>query len=253
MHSKEARPWPSALDHSKGIRSASVVHRALGRVLQERVPVPTSQRRRTATGRTRTQQGLSRPSQYEPRHANCRVCESCGDSAPLDGLASRGVFPSAGGFHLGTQWPDKPATRRKQMRECLSGRVVDVRSDVCWVYRIVKLVTRRRRTHQHLAERVAGVQVDVRWVHFVGEPATQHEEQRGELAGRLTDARVTLPGFTTSKDMQLDEKGCARILLNAWSMLTVMPSWFTTSVCSQLEAVGCTRTLLGAVPIPKVR
>ena len=75
--------------------------------------------------------------------------------------------------NLGTQWPDKPATRRKQMRECLSGRVVDVRSDVCWVYRIVKLVTRRRRTHQHLAERVAGVQVDVRWVHFVGEPATR--------------------------------------------------------------------------------
>ena len=71
-----------------------------------------------------------------------RESESCGDSAPLDGLASRGVFPSAGCFHIGTQWPDKPATRRKQMRECLSGRVVDVRSGVCWVYHIVKHVTR---------------------------------------------------------------------------------------------------------------
>ena len=64
--------YPRSLEGDQGTR---VVQRALGRVLQERVPVPTSQRRRTTTGRTRTQQGLSRPSQYEPRHTNCRVCD----------------------------------------------------------------------------------------------------------------------------------------------------------------------------------
>ena len=71
--------------------------------------------------------------------------ESCGDWVPLNGLARRRVFASSGSSGDsaqlasrrvfasagGTQWPGKPATRRKQMRECLSGRVVDVRSDVC--------------------------------------------------------------------------------------------------------------------------
>ena len=74
------------------------------------------------------------------------------------GWRAEDFFPFAGGSHHRTQWPEKPASRRKQMHERLAGRVTKQ------IVLFVKLVTRSRRTHQHLAARMARVQVDVRWV-----------------------------------------------------------------------------------------